>query len=379
MRVDHIKYKYILELIEHHLKTTRKNPSTDKNLQGKTSTKVPGISAEVIRLLSSLTDSERKTLITTWLKLNLPFDSKPLSELIALLKTTPDKEESLTRIKAFALIYKNKLPLLPHLIIGLSRYLNPLSPLTNELSQFLKSKKITSPENEQLAQKSSKPSEGEQKNFVKNLLSKLIVDMSETPEKLATELKEYPAKLQETLEYLHNNPEKAKPELYNQLLGQQIINNHEKNLLLALEFPFFFPDYNKLFPGYLQIWRGRDENKDNAFSQDVLKITFLISLAKRGLIRADALYKTAKNGPPSIKIGFQCSSTETKELAEERIPILRRSLEELGLQVRKIAIELKEQAKDQETKSGIHNFYEGLFRVEKKSNLPQIKHINFRV
>lgn len=372
MRVDRIRYKYILELIENHLKTTSEEESPfKKEAHLKSNGKIPDISAEVLRLLSSLTDSERKTLISTWLKLNLPFDPKPLHELITLIKTAPDMEESLSRIKAFALIYKNKLPLLSSLIIGLSRCFNPRSSLINHLNQLM--------ESENSPKQISPTPVGEQNGSIKNFLSRLFIDMSLSPEKLTAELKEYPIKLGEILEYLNNNPEKAKPELHNHLLGQQLLNNQGKNLLLALEFPLFSPEYNKLYPGHLQVWRDSGNNKNNTLNQDNLKIKFLISLEKRGLIRADAYYKKVQNQPASIKIGFKCSSSKTKELVKENIALLQKALEKQGLIVGQITIELNEQSGKSETEGELRKFFEELPGAEENKNLPQIKHINFRI
>src|SRR5690554_3752238 len=88
MKVDNIKYKYILELVENHLQTPSKRTFSGKSKQTIAGSKVPEISAEVIRLLASLSPEERKTLISIWLKLNLPFEAKALNELLTLLKNS---------------------------------------------------------------------------------------------------------------------------------------------------------------------------------------------------------------------------------------------------------------------------------------------------
>ncbi|HLV09683.1 MAG TPA: hypothetical protein VKY40_05715 [Halanaerobiales bacterium] len=367
MKVDNIKYKYILELVENHLNRAPDHTFPGKQGQVKSGNKVPEISAEVIRLLSSLSPEERKTLVSIWLKLNLPFEAKSLNELLTLLKNASSKEEALSRIKAFALICKNQLPRLPHMILGLSHYIRPGSILTDELNHLL------FPEGNQ---SNTEDNSADSNKTVQTILDKITIDISRDSEMITEKLKNYTNRIQESLEILQNSPEKEQ-RLLNQLLGQQLINNHRQELLLALELPFFIPEYNKLFPAYLRVLRERDQKKeaDSNSNKNIFKVAFIISLEKMGFIRADAVCKNLEKGIPTINIVFRCSLESTIEIVREKKTYLIKALKKLGYIVEQAEIKLEKKTEKEE----LEDFFEGLTEITNYNDDEQFHHINFRI
>lgn len=348
MKINRLKSRY--NLVEEELKASIKSSLSVKNQHSEDNTRIPELSAEVIRLLASLNSIERDVLIKIWFEYNLPFNIKLLTKLLSIIKNTENEKENPHIIRAFAIIYKNKLPLLTNLIIGLSHCCNPDSSITEELNQLK--------EGNHLVQK--------------DITSKLPIDISLPPEKLAKKTTDFTELLPKILRFIYKNPGKNIAELYNKLLGQQIINNYNDKLLLALEIPFSFPEYNKLYPTYLQIWKD-DTKKKEKNTKKHLTIKFLIKLKKKELIQIDAHYTIRKNQPSSIKITFYCSTKLTKKIAEKKSPLLKESLTNLGLHVNNISFNLDRDV--EKTKSRFHN----LFEDQNSNQKTEFRHINFRI
>lgn len=363
------------EIIKSIIKEFQTKPSVGNGSQGN-SQSISKISSEITKLFSTLNDSEKNALITILFKNNLNIEPKILNMLFPLL-TKNDENKNLSRIKAFSLLYKNNLPLLPKLIIPLARYLNSESSITEELKQLLETENTTNTKNNLNQETTILKEKGK---VLQEQLSKLSIDITQSPEKLTTEIKKYPEILQDFLNYMDKSPEESKIELNGQILVQQLVNNFDKNLLLFIEIPIFIPNYNKLYPAFLQIRKEESENKKENINQNSLRVKFLIDLKKSGWILANALYTPNENGPSTIKINFKCSSPKSKNTMVNKIDLLETSLKNLGLKIEKIDVSLDDNTKDgKNIKGRFDDFFEESFPESEIEGNLNLKHFDFHV
>lgn len=255
-------------------------------------------------------------LFKIWSRFDLPFNEKNIIQLINYLKKG-NQIDITAKIEAFAFFIKNNYPLLNEIIDGLSLNLSRDYTLSEELTKIIKLL-------------NNKP------GLLLNKLSLLQVNMDQTPEKLTQELQNYPDKLIQAIKTLRLVSNKNTSELLNYLLGQQLINkkNNNSSNTLYLEIPLFLPQYNKTISGYLQIMHKGNRQKNKMKDYKKYKISFIISLEKRGTIRADISY--SKKG---IKALFKSNSNKTLDLIEKMIPDLETRLEEMGFVVYDTTVE----------------------------------------
>lgn len=350
MKIYSYNYQLLLDLIKDRALSGNKADNLSAGLP-ETPAEV-NEADEVIKLLEQLESSLRKKLLKTFFKYNLPLKREYLLEVISLINNTnladrsgsggyqnyearnnhgdlqssgglenPGGQRAFNIMKAFIFLLKNNLPLLRGLIEGIASNLDARQSLSEKIN--------------------SKP------DLLPGITDKLAIRPNLTPQELQDELRNYPAQLNRAIRFLNQTGDETSAKILNQLLGQQLINNQDSNTLLTLELPLFFPQYSKLVPAYLHVLRERKtgweskEKKEGKKAGDTFKISFLISLEKRGTIRADITYTRGRIGGV-----FKSSSPETRRLIRENIPGLQERLEKLGFRVEKPLIEpLEEQGK----------------------------------
>lgn len=342
MKINQLNYHYLLKLIENQLSGDQPKKGHPEPLSGK----IPEISAELLKILSQLNPEQRKVIMQNWAGLNLPLKKEYLGQLVELLKNSgpsePVQQNSL--IRAYSIFLKNKLPLFASLIIGLANNYSPENPLTEKLNQL-----------------QSVPAE---------LIKRLTINPELPAEQISRQLVDYSGQLNRIIQLFQQNSSGPTWQLLNQLLGQQLLNKQEPNLLLALEIPLFIPDYQKLIPAYLQIRRFTEHNKrqQEKGEKDTLKISFIITLEKRGTIKADMLYSSGQ-----LKGTFQSDRAETCRLLESQLPLLTEELSKLGLEVQTPAVELLDEKE-------IDDYFSALVSTgDENIPFPGVNHIDFRI
>ena len=342
MKINQLNYHYLLKLIENQLSGDQPKKGHPEPLSGK----IPEISAEILKILSQFTPEQRKEIMQNWAGLNLPLKKEYLGQLVELLKNSgpsdPVQQNSL--IQAYSIFLKNKLPLFPSLIIGLANNYSPENPLTEKLNQL--------------------------QSVPAGLIKRLTINPELPAEQISRQLVDYSGQLNRIIQLFQQNSSGPTWQLLNHLLGQQLLNKQEPNLLLALEIPLFIPDYQKLIPAYLQIRRFTDHNKrqQEKGEKDTLKISFIITLEKRGTIKADMLYSSGQ-----LKGTFQSDRAETCRLLESQLPLLTEELSKLGLEVQTPAVELLDEKE-------IDDYFSALVPTgDENIPFPGVNHIDFRI
>lgn len=389
MRINQSRIQHFLELMEVQDETRHKQKETELPFNQKNN--------EILQLFSGLDRATRREIMEIWLKYKLPLEHSSLKKLISFIHNTGGKTKQTTvRIKAFAFLLKNKLPLLPILINGVARCLEPEQSLATDLGKavpLLTDSATSSNRDIPTAPQNELPSglPANDKNAVDNKniaggkieqaenkiktnitfsagLKKLIINPA-LPD-LDKIIMRYPAILSELIQTLEENEGQDSLKILNRLLGQQLINVQDRGLMLALELPLFLPESKKMVPAFLQVWKDGSEKRDQKEnSSRNYRISFFISLPKRGAIRADLIYKLDK-----IHSSFQSNSTETVKLIKQNIPALQKRFESLGLTMEQPVVSY---LKCDETEMQ-ENYLEPLLGFEKGSE-DGLTHFDLRV
>ena len=301
-------------------------------------------STKLLNMLAELNPETRSLVINNILKNNLSLDLKKIQNLIEYINNSDfqnnNTEKKALIIKAFTILMKNKVPVNKDMLSALYRTLNKEETISD---------KINGNQDIIRADQSSGNSSSNKDNHISNELMKkiarLIINPEIDKENLVEKISNYSQQIDETLKLLQNNNDENQQELWEQLLGQKIINLDEENTLLQLELPIYFAESQKLIPAYLSIQKQEQEKKHDLTSKDKgYKINFNISLEKRGLIKVATMIDTN-----SINSAFFCSQQETKSLIKENFPILKEKLEKLNFKVKHPQIKVLDNGKKENT------------------------------
>ncbi len=323
MKVDNnnINYKILLKMLDGQVNNIsnevgkeKNNPTGKQEILEQTTSK--NTSSEILNLLGKLNEQDRKILISSLINYNLPIDTEKIEKLVSYLQNKADKDNG-SLIKSFILLMKNNIPINKSLLEGIAANFKQNNSLSDKLNNLLNVTEIR----ENIATKKDNP--------LLSILKQLIIDPSNREETLIDQLKEYPEKVSKSIQLLQEQSNNSQQKVMQHLIGQQLINHEVKNLLLNLEIPIFFPQYKKFIPAYLNI--RRDSNSDSRDKDSLLKnykINFIISLEKRGIIKAETYMSTGR-----IKILFTCNKKDTMELIDSEFIGLKESLESIGIRV----------------------------------------------
>ncbi len=364
MRINYntLNYKTLLKLLDGQLDSISNasqkinNKTTDKREMDEHN-KTKSASNKILNLLEKLNEQDRKILISNLIRYNIPLETEKMERLVSYLRNKAEKDNS-ELIKSFILLSKNKIPISKSLLEGVGdnfKQENSLSEKLNKLINITRSNQSsTIPKENDSMQKenringkphslNAKPSlesnlfdkQTTQKNNPPlNIIRHLLINTSSSEKTLIDQLKEYPEQLSKYIQLLQEQGGNSQEKIMQHLIGQQLINHQDKNLLLNLEIPIFFPQYKKSIPTYLNIRRdSNSESRNNNSSVKNYKINFIISLKKRGIIKAETFISTGR-----IKIFFTCNKKETTGLIKSEFINLKESLEAIGISVEKTII-----------------------------------------
>ncbi len=295
-----------LQEIYNTIQQNNNNDNLNKEIQ-------KNILPKIMLIIKNMDISLQKTLINTWIKMNLPLNENYIKGLIKYLQnnTFPYSGEKRATVKAYAFLLKNDLPLKTPLIRALSTKLNPGNSLSKILNELIDKKEL--------------PPE------VKN---NLILDFKKTPEKILTEIKEYPQKLQEALSLLAENKNSKTANLFKYLLGQQTINTNN-NFLLALEIPVQILKNKQTFPLFLQVSKNKKEKKSSQEERNnEFKICFIIELPYNKLIKSNTVVSNN-----TIQLQFSANSKNLCILINNNFSLLEEKLEKLGYNIKNFRVE----------------------------------------
>ncbi|ACL70739.1 flagellar hook-length control protein FliK [Halothermothrix orenii] len=312
--------KLIIDFLKNLELSDVKTETTGKHAKSNTTTpdfpvRVDKISipTDIKNILKGLDPLLQEKLIKYWINHKLPLDIKLLTTFIKLIKKTRPGANLNTMVKSFALLVKNKLPLASELFKGLILSYNSRESNSSESYVF------------QMG--------GLRDQLPRKLTREFLFYHHDSPTRIEAKLSNYTEKLNELLQTLENLKENNSQykKLFNQITGNKLINlTSNENLLLSLELPLTFPDQNRPLPLYCQIWnqprskKGGNQNGKNKSYQ----IVFLIELPRKGLIKAQIIYKSGH-----IKSSFQTGSNRTAELIKQNLPQLITRLEENGFSI----------------------------------------------
>jgi hypothetical protein len=272
------------------------------------------VNTSPVKSINKLNPLLQKILIETLFEFNLPIKEDSIKLFIKYINSGPRESKLIARVKAFAILMKNKLPLLPSLINGLAYILDDEVSLSDRLKII--------------------------QDFNNNISNNLIINAKLPPEELSTLIKEYPEQMNNIIKLINNYQEKELNEILEHLIGQKLINQEkDNNLLLALEIPVVFHQDKEPLAFYLQIWKEKNRKENKAVR--IYKISFIITLEKSGTIMANIMYYSSH-----IKSSFYSDSEDTINLIKKEFPHFKLRLEELGFHLDELYIEKLENSKD---------------------------------
>ncbi|MFW6022545.1 MAG: flagellar hook-length control protein FliK [Bacillota bacterium] len=336
-------YKVLLDLLGKNLKSLKgdsnSNINGQKNIPEISSKNLTSLaSRDVLTLLKQLNAKDRRLLISNLLKYNLPLEKGKLDKFISYLKNNP--QNSSDKIKAFTLLLKSNFKFDKKLINGLAANFNKNNSISEKINNLIDISRLITDSSIKDNRESTKsintnnstPNTGEKAPANKQLsqiLKQLIINPSQSKDVLTEQLKEYPQILKETITSLQNhNNDSNSQKIFQQLIGQNLLNHQTENVLLHLEIPMFFPQYNKLIPVYIHIEEDNNTNNLDKNKTKNYRIDFIISLEKRGVIKAETKINTQQ-----IQINFKCNNRETVDIIESRFANLKNNLEKMGIKI----------------------------------------------
>ena len=347
INLNNFNYKILIELLNGHLdRVSNMSLKDGENLTGKQEIPQQSItklaSNKILNLLHKMNTQDRQLLLSYLFKNNLPLDSECIQKLMSYLQNKADTNNN-DLIKAFVLLMKNNIPINKGLLEGIASNLNQEKSLSNKLNDLINivEQKETSAANKPLIHTSKlflasnqENQQIEKDNPIQNILKQLIFNPSRPVDEIIEQLKEYPEKLKQGIQLLQEQGGNREQKILQQLIGQQIINHQDRNLLLQLEIPLFFSQYKKNIPAFLSIKQNVNKKSRDNNSGKNYKIDFIISLEKRGIIKAETYISTGR-----VKISFTCNQRETMKLIESEFFTLKENLESLGVNIEKPTIE----------------------------------------
>lgn len=294
-------FKSIEKILEQSNNNLKKENST-KNFGNKNNAKL-NINQNIINLLNNLNTEEKKLLLNTLLKLELPLNEKNLRLLINLMNNKEVNIKNDSLIKAMGILQKSGLALNYNLIEGISQNLDSSTSQTEILTDIINNN-----------------------SYLLNILNDLIIDPSLEKSELTDQLRDYLSNLYNLEDILVNNQNKSEKEneLFRQLLGQKIINKEKNNILLSIEIPINWPKNDDIIPLYLEILKEENYKNKNDKNNEY-KIAFNIDLNEKGLIYA---YLKIKN--KNIKAYFKSNNEKTLKIIENNKNKLKENIQNIG-------------------------------------------------
>ncbi|MFW6035626.1 MAG: flagellar hook-length control protein FliK [Halothermotrichaceae bacterium] len=351
MRVNNALYNTLLNLIKSS-STDSQGSNNDKEINNPINI---NISNDILSLLNKFNDKNKKEIITNWYKNNLPLTREHLQKLLSIIKNSSDKSSARTKIKAFALLLKNSIEPTPKLVGAAASNLNHKKTISKLINQITESENIG--------------------RKIKQILQQLQINTSTESEQITKELTNYNTALMKGLEILSPEKNDKSQKLFQQLLGQQIINNSNNNLLSSLELPLYFPQYKRLLSGFLKIYKEPYKNqtdKNNNNKNRTYKIIFSIDLPDKGTIQAEIYYNKKY-----IKSIFGCESKEIRKLIKSNFDMLKEKLKLTGSIVEEVEVNLLTD-KDNIAKNNKNTDLEEA-QLQNENILENYKHINFKI
>lgn len=287
----------------------------------------PSPATQETPFLQNIEPELQKLILKIWGEMNLGLDKAIIERLVNYIKNQQESKldtgnNPASTVRTFAFLARYNIPLLPSLIRGMEKYINPdYSPasLLEENSPL--------PDN----------------------LSRLLGINPETdPEKISEKLKNYSNNLQQAMKILSGLEDKESGKsLMDFLLGQQSLNlprSEENNILLSLFLPLILPQKKEPFPLHLQVWQEKNADQENKKSggQSPLHIDFIIELEKLGTIRNETII--SEN---TLRFRFITDTKMAAELIEEYFTELAVNLQKLGFKSEEPVIKTKEKVEKQ--------------------------------
>ncbi len=310
-------------------------------------------------LLNNIKENLNKTLLKyllkTWSKLELPFNTDEINNLINFIKNYSGPVSDRALIESFAFLIDNNLPLVPLLIEGLALHLDHEQNLQELLKNIIDNSK-SNPE-----------------------LSSLIFDISQDPEQINIDLQQYTDKLNQLMQFLLNNPDSFEnsKQILSFLLGQQILNlvDSQGNLpLFFLEIPVLINNFKTPFFLFLKIEKENDgqSNKQNKKEkQKSFKISFIVELKKCGPVKSSITFSSK-----TIRPAFYTINTNTLSLIENTFPRLQKKLEQHGFKVNPPVLE---NLKNKKEFTKIIETEINLFKDKKSDTLENYKPLDIKI
>lgn len=308
--------------------------NSENNLKNEvefSSKKLNGINESHHKILQSLgiNDKEINSPLIKELNLNAifkNFNEKTLNILNAFLKTNNlnKTEQKLAVIKSFAFLRDNNLPLTESLIDKTAIFF-----AQKNISEF----NPDSAKNDFL----SEVKLNENKIINKKDIS---IDLS-NDNRLAESLKEFSSKADQVLSLFNKIGGENEESTAAKILGQKIVNlqQTEQNspLLLALEIPVQFKDYDKISSLLLKINKDDTDTNRGGSNKSAFNITFILELPRLGAVKSTVEVYNKK-----IKNSFFTQSRKTASLIENNFNALKVNLENQGFRVEELKINIIE-------------------------------------
>lgn len=322
------------ETASNQTEVTETSIKTESNLKSEIesgSKNISKINESYHKMLQSLgiNDKEINSPLIKELNLNAifkNFNEKTLNALNNFLEENNinQTEQKLAIIKSFAFLRDNNLPLTESLVDKTALFF-----AQKNTSEFASS----SAKNEFI----SEVKLDENKIISKN---DITIDLSKD-NKIAESLKEFSSKADQVISLFNKiggeNEDKAAAEI----LGQKIVNlqQTEQNspLLLALEIPVQFKDFDKISSLLLKINKDNADPKINGSNESGFNITFILELPRLGIIKS-----TVEVDNKKIKNIFFTQSKDTAFLIEKHFSKLKANLENQGFNVEELDINIVE-------------------------------------
>lgn len=303
---------------------------------------------EIFRLLASLEDNTQKMLLDNWAKMELILNEKTIDNLLQYLTGNPadTQEDKLSVIKAFAFLEMNNLPYSVVFLNGLRSIFAEKSSLSDSLNNLLQA---NTAQKDQL--------------LIDDLLLKEIIISNDNSKEA---LKNFTDKISDFINsYLREDGDKN--EIYNNLLGQKLINldlqENSSPILLALEIPLLI-NREKTVPVFLKIKAESEAKAEQYQAERIYEAALIIQTANLGTIKSIVKIK-AKN----ISTTFYSSSDLTAQLIRNNFALLKDKLEAQGLTINKPKIE-----KFAEKEQNERNFFNQLVLSEFKESKTEIRY-----
>lgn len=349
MDINHLQQELGLKNLQTLMKIFSENDQTGLNRNIKDN-QINNKYQDLISLLEKLSPEARKTLLNTWLKMNLSLSEELLTNLVKISNSLSNNSELNIKnlITAAAFMQKNSLPLSSGLLKGIA---SNFSSNPNLSSLLIQSDTNNS---------ARLPAEYKQ----------LLLDISKDTAQITDTLKSYPEKMGNLLETLLQNSageDKSTLEIINHLQGQFLLQQVENPLLLTMDLPLYWPEQEKITPLQFRIWKGNKQKEKNSGQnpKNVYTLSFNLELEKRGVIQAAIIIKKS-----TVKSIFLTSNEKTAQLIKQNFNLLQNKLKDLEYKPLPPLVKVKEDLSTKNNKIFEQKNDEENMNIEKNKYTP---------